>query len=73
MESRAEHEKTTGEEGKTTKAAQFYERLKRFAFGGQEDSSSIPAPGCEPQGPFEPIYGSGSATAYQHSFEQQGE
>ncbi len=73
VESRAEHEKTTGEEGKTTKAAQFYERLKRFAFAGQEDSSSIPAPGCEPQGPFEPIYGSGSATAYQHSFEQQGE
>jgi len=59
--------------GDVTKATDLYERLKHYAFAGQEDSSSIPAPGCEPQGPFEPIYGSGSKTAYQHTFEQQGE
>jgi len=51
----------------------LYERLKHYAFADQEDSSSIPAPGCEPQGPFEPIYGSGSKTAYQHTFEQPRE
>jgi len=56
--------------GDVTKATNFYERLKHFAFGDQDDSSSIPAPGCSPQPPLQPIYGSGSATTYQHTFEQ---
>jgi ABC-type transporter Mla subunit MlaD len=56
--------------GDVTKATNFYERLKHFAFGDQDDSASIPAPGCEPQAPLQPIYGSGSATTYQHTFEQ---
>jgi phospholipid/cholesterol/gamma-HCH transport system substrate-binding protein len=60
-------------EGDVKKATDFYERLKHFAFAGQDDSSSIPAPGCSPQGPLEPIYDSGPPTAYQHTFEQQGE
>jgi phospholipid/cholesterol/gamma-HCH transport system substrate-binding protein len=60
-------------EGDVKKATSFYERLKRYAFADQEDSSSIPAPGCNPQAPLEPIYGSGPATTYQHTFEQQGE
>jgi phospholipid/cholesterol/gamma-HCH transport system substrate-binding protein len=60
-------------EGDTTLAKDFFERLKHFAFADQEDSSSIPAPGCEAQAPFEPIYGDGPATIYQHTFEQQGE
>jgi len=53
-------------------AKDFYERLKHYAFADQEDSSSIPAPGCDPQAGFEPIYGSGPSTRYQHSFEQGG-
>ncbi len=57
-------------EGDVKKATNFFERLKRFAFAEQESSSSIPAPGCSPQAPFEPIYGSGPATIYQHTFEQ---
>jgi phospholipid/cholesterol/gamma-HCH transport system substrate-binding protein len=57
-------------EGDVTKATDFYERLKRYAFAGQESTAGIPAPGCEAQAPFKPIYGSGPATAYQHSFEQ---
>jgi ABC-type transporter Mla subunit MlaD len=57
-------------EGDVAKATDFYERLKHFAFADQESSSSIPAPGCSPQGPFEPIYGSGPPTSYQHTFEQ---
>ncbi|HET9161965.1 MAG TPA: MlaD family protein [Solirubrobacterales bacterium] len=60
-------------EGDTKKAASFFERLKHYAFAGQEDSSSIPAPGCSPQPPLAPIYGSGAATTYQHTFEQPGE
>jgi ABC-type transporter Mla subunit MlaD len=57
-------------EGDVAKATDFFNRLKHFAFAEQDSSSSIPAPGCEPQAPFEPIYGSGPATTYQHTFEQ---
>ncbi len=57
-------------EGDSKKAADFYERLKHYAFSGQEDSAALPAPGCDAQAPFTPIYGSGPATAYQHTFEQ---
>jgi phospholipid/cholesterol/gamma-HCH transport system substrate-binding protein len=57
-------------EGDVKKATEFFERLKQFAYGGQTSSASIPAPGCSPQAPFEPIYGSGPATSYQHTFEQ---
>lgn len=60
-------------QGDLVLAKDFYERLKHYAFAGQEDSSSIPAPGCEPQAPFQPIDGSGPATSYQHTFEQPRE
>ena len=56
--------------GDLKKATDFFERLKKYAFAEQTSSSSIPAPGCSPQAPFEPIYGSGPATIYQHTFEQ---
>lgn len=52
------------------KAAEFFARLKQFAFAGQDSSATIPAPGCGAQAPFEPIYGSGPPTVYQHTFEQ---
>jgi len=57
-------------EGDVEKATDFFERLKKYAFAEQEDSSTIPAPGCGPQPPFEPIYGNGPATIYQQTFEQ---
>jgi phospholipid/cholesterol/gamma-HCH transport system substrate-binding protein len=57
-------------EGDVTKATDFFARLKHFAFGDQESSAGIAAPGCSPQAPFQPIYGSGPATIYQHTFEQ---
>ncbi len=57
-------------EGDVEKAKDFFERLKHYAFADQESSASVPAPGCSPQPPFEPIYGSGPATSYQHTFEQ---
>jgi phospholipid/cholesterol/gamma-HCH transport system substrate-binding protein len=56
--------------GDVAKATDFFNRLKSFAFGGQESSTTIPAPGCSPQAPFQPIYGSGPATIYQHTFRQ---
>jgi ABC-type transporter Mla subunit MlaD len=56
--------------GDVAKATDFFNRLKHYAFAEQESSSSIPAPGCEPQASFQPIYGSGPATRYQHTFEQ---
>ena len=51
-------------------ALDFYERLRKYAFGEQDNSANTPAPGCSQQPPFEPIYGSGPPTAYQHTFEQ---
>jgi phospholipid/cholesterol/gamma-HCH transport system substrate-binding protein len=48
----------------------FYNSLKTFAFGGGTSTSGGPTPGCRQQAPFKPIYGSGPATAYQHTFEQ---
>jgi phospholipid/cholesterol/gamma-HCH transport system substrate-binding protein len=56
--------------GDVAKATDFYLRLRKYAFAEQDSSSTIPAPGCSPQAPFEPIYGSGPATSYQHTFEQ---
>ncbi len=56
--------------GDVTKATAFFERLKLYAYAGQESSALIPAPGCSPQAPFEPIYGSGPKTIYQHTYEQ---
>ncbi len=57
-------------DGDVEEATELFERLKRYAYAGQESSGSIPAPGCSQQAPFKPIYGGGPATTYQHSFEQ---
>jgi phospholipid/cholesterol/gamma-HCH transport system substrate-binding protein len=58
------------EGGDVKKATEFFERLKKYAFAGQENSASLPAPGCTQQAPFAPIEGSGPSTTYQHTFEQ---
>jgi phospholipid/cholesterol/gamma-HCH transport system substrate-binding protein len=58
----------TGEEIK--KATRYFEALKRYSFAEQESSAAVGAPACTQQAPFAPIYGSGPATAYQHTFEQ---
>jgi phospholipid/cholesterol/gamma-HCH transport system substrate-binding protein len=46
------------------------ERVKEYAFAGKNSTSEIAAPACTQQAPFEPIYGTGPATQYQHTFEQ---
>ncbi|HKB50318.1 MAG TPA: MlaD family protein [Solirubrobacterales bacterium] len=56
--------------GDVKQATDFFNRLKHYAFAEQSSSASIPAPGCSSQAPFKPIYGSGPATTYQHTFEQ---
>jgi ABC-type transporter Mla subunit MlaD len=48
----------------------LFERIQRYAFAGQTSTSSITAPPCEQQRPFNPIYRSGPSTQYQHTFEQ---
>jgi phospholipid/cholesterol/gamma-HCH transport system substrate-binding protein len=59
--------------GDVKKATDFFERIKKFAFAGQSETSTVPAPPCTQQEPLEPIYGSGRpATTYQHTFEQAG-
>jgi phospholipid/cholesterol/gamma-HCH transport system substrate-binding protein len=59
--------------GETKEAEDFFERLKKYAFGGQSGTSGAPVPGCTQQEPLTPIYGSGPATTYQHTLEQTGE
>ncbi|HET8567010.1 MAG TPA: MlaD family protein [Solirubrobacterales bacterium] len=51
-------------------AEDLFKRITEYAFAGQTSTSSVPAPACKQQAPFEPIYGSGPSTQYQHTFEQ---
>jgi phospholipid/cholesterol/gamma-HCH transport system substrate-binding protein len=50
----------------------LFERIQQYAFAGQTSTAAIPAPACKQQRPFKPIYRSGPATQYQHTFEQAG-
>jgi phospholipid/cholesterol/gamma-HCH transport system substrate-binding protein len=59
--------------GDPAEAEDFFNRLKKYAFAEQASTATLPAPACTQQAPFEPIYGSGPATTYQHTFEQSGE
>jgi hypothetical protein len=56
--------------GNVKEATDFFERLKRYAYAGQESSATIPAPACAKQPPFEPIYGNEPPTSYQHTYAQ---
>jgi phospholipid/cholesterol/gamma-HCH transport system substrate-binding protein len=51
-------------------AQELFERIKQFAFAEHTSTANVPAPPCTQQPPFQPIYGSGPATQYQHTFEQ---
>ncbi|MDX6635538.1 MAG: phospholipid/cholesterol/gamma-HCH transport system substrate-binding protein [Solirubrobacterales bacterium] len=50
----------------------LFERIQQYAFAGQTSTAGIAAPPCKQQEPFKPIYGSGPATQYQHTFDQSG-
>jgi phospholipid/cholesterol/gamma-HCH transport system substrate-binding protein len=48
----------------------LFEHIQQYAFAGQTSTSAIGSPPCTQQAPFQPIYGSGPSTQYQHTFEQ---
>src|SRR3954452_162061 len=48
----------------------LFERIEQYAFAGKTSTSEIAAPPCKQQRPLESIYGSGTKTQYQHTFEQ---
>lgn len=52
------------------RAEDFFNRLKKYAFGEQTNSGSAPVPGCVQQNSFEPIGKPGPSTTYQQVFEQ---
>lgn len=56
--------------GETKEAEEFFGNLKKYAFAEGSGTSSSLAPACKPQAPLDPIYGGGSATQYQQTFEQ---
>lgn len=60
----------TGKTNREEMSAEFFELLKKYAFGGGTGTGDAPSAPCVQQAPFKPIYGSGPATAYQHTFEQ---
>jgi ABC-type transporter Mla subunit MlaD len=55
---------------KPEEAPGFYERLKAYAFAGQDSTSTLPAPPCTQQAGQKSIYGPGSSTLYRQTFEQ---
>ena len=60
-------------QGDVAKATDLFSRLRQYAFANQDSTTTVPAPGCTAQAPFEPIFGSGRpATTYQHTYEQGG-
>ncbi|HEX5416874.1 MAG TPA: MlaD family protein [Chloroflexota bacterium] len=57
-----------------SEASKFaFEQLRKFAFGEQSSTSSVPAPGCTQQTPMEPVGKPGAATTYPHFYAQQGQ
>jgi phospholipid/cholesterol/gamma-HCH transport system substrate-binding protein len=72
VESRNESGEVTRSQDENAKL--LFERIQQYAFTGTDKTSTaeIAAPPCKQQEPFKPIYGSGPATQYQHTFEQSG-
>jgi ABC-type transporter Mla subunit MlaD len=60
----------TGTKTQAETAEELFQHIQQYAFAGQTSTAAIPAPACKQQAPFKPIYGSGPATQYQHTFEQ---
>lgn len=60
----------TKDKSQEENAKVLFERIQQYAFAGKTSTSEIGAPPCKQQRPFEPIYGSGPDTQYQHTFEQ---
>lgn len=67
-------ERTSGEDPVkiTERSKLLFERIQDYAFAEQTSTAAMAAPPCKQQRPLGPIYGSGPATQYQHTFEQSG-
>jgi phospholipid/cholesterol/gamma-HCH transport system substrate-binding protein len=76
FQERAIETKGEGKEGEAKTPAQnakiLFERIQKYAFATQASTAAIGSPPCKQQAPFEPIYGTGPSTQYQHTFEQPG-
>jgi phospholipid/cholesterol/gamma-HCH transport system substrate-binding protein len=72
FKARVEEGKRTAEENEK-RVTDFFDRLKRYAMAEQSSTSSVPAPACAQQPPFNPLGKAGPPTSYQHTYEQQGE
>jgi phospholipid/cholesterol/gamma-HCH transport system substrate-binding protein len=57
-------------ESQQKNAESLFKRVQEYAFANQAGTGTVPAPACKQQAPFQPIYGSGPSTQYQHTFEQ---
>jgi virulence factor Mce-like protein len=56
--------------GDVAQATDFFNRLKKYAFGDVLNSAQIPNVPCTKQGPYAPIGQGGASTDYLHVFEQ---
>jgi len=66
-----ETEPTPGKKKSLSENAEdLFKRIQEYVFASQASTSTVPAPACKQQAPFQPIYGSGPSTQYQHTFEQ---
>jgi phospholipid/cholesterol/gamma-HCH transport system substrate-binding protein len=60
------------EKGTAAEGEELFQLLKKYAFAEQESTATVPAPACTQQAPQKSIYGPGSRTLYQQTFEQTG-
>jgi virulence factor Mce-like protein len=65
-----EHVRATQTKSVAQEAEVLFTAIKKYAFAEQSGTSTATAPPCVQQPPFTPIYGSGSPTTYQQTFEQ---
>jgi ABC-type transporter Mla subunit MlaD len=70
VETEPEVEGKKVKKNKLENAEDLFNRIEQYAFANQTSTSTVPAPACKQQAPFESIYGSGPSTQYQHTFEQ---
>jgi phospholipid/cholesterol/gamma-HCH transport system substrate-binding protein len=54
--------------GDLVEASAFYDRVKLFAFLGQDSTAAIAAPPCNPQAPYQSVGAPSETSAYQHYF-----
>jgi phospholipid/cholesterol/gamma-HCH transport system substrate-binding protein len=72
VEAKKDADPAKEQESRDKKSEELFGLLKHYAFADQESTTSVPAPACTQQPPFEPIFGNEPPTAYQHTYEQGG-